>query len=367
MAQEKSETIVEEEDISFSNMPFSYKSMFSNILVSFIKECPGLVAAFLSLIVVISLVNAWLLPTAQGKFIDKLKNATPENIPWIALAIFLVLYLIERSLQLGMMYVNQHMMPRFIRMVRMKFFRSTVFEFQRQSQEMEESEFLTNLAAVPWAINTAFHYIIYVLALQSIIALGCTVYFASIDWRLGLVGVVAALLIVVIFISGSSACLPSGYRTHAADKALYRTVMDKSSNLDVIMQERLEEFELSQIKEKEDEKIRVQIANFNCYIIPKIAMTYVTILLISSILVILLFKWKRQHGTDKPVTVGKVVALISVATLLGRCYDRIRELLGHSMRLGTLFHEGTASPRKTEAQEVVTTPSCRGRGARHQN
>ena len=167
MAQEKSETIVEEEDISFSNMPFSYKSMFSNILVSFIKECPGLVAAFLSLIVVISLVNAWLLPTAQGKFIDKLKNATPENIPWIALAIFLVLYLIERSLQLGMMYVNQHMMPRFIRMVRMKFFRSTVFEFQRQSQEMEESEFLTNLAAVPWAINTAFHYIIYVLALQS--------------------------------------------------------------------------------------------------------------------------------------------------------------------------------------------------------
>ena len=131
--------------------------------------------------------------------------------------------------------------------------------------------------------------------------------------------------------------------------------MDKSSNLDVIMQERLEEFELSQIKEKEDEKIRVQIANFNCYIIPKIAMTYVTILLISSILVILLFKWKRQHGTDKPVTVGKVVALISVATLLGRCYDRIRESIGPlNASLGTLFHEGyRLTSGKTEAQEVV--------------
>ena len=34
-------------------------------------------------------------------------------------------------------------------------------------------------------------------------------------------------------------------------------------------------------------------------------MTYVTILLIAAILVILLFKWKRQHGTDKPITEGK--------------------------------------------------------------
>ena len=353
MSNNKVEVV--EEEISFRTMPFSFKSMFNNILGSFIRECPGLVAAFLTLIVLISLVNTWLLPTAQGKFIDKLKNATPATVPWITLSIFLVLYLIERSLQLGMMYINQHMMPRFIRMVRMKFFRSTIFEYQRQAQNLEESELLTNLAAVPWAINTTFHYTIYVLALQSIIALGCTAYFASVDWRLGVAGLVAGVLMVGIFLSGSRQCLPSSYRTHAADKELYRTVLDKSANLDVIMQERLEEFELSQIQEVEDRKIRIHIANFHCYFTPKIAMTYVTILLIAAILVILLFKWKRQHGTAKPVTVGKVVALISVATLLGRCYDRIRESIGPlNSALGTLFHEGyRLTSGLTEKQAVV--------------
>lgn len=349
------EEITAQLDASVASMPVSYNSMFKNILGSFIKECPGLVAGFLTCIVFISVVNTWLLPTAQGKFIDKLKNATPATVPWIALGIFLLLYCIERSLQLAMMYVNQHMYPRFIRMVRMKFFRSTIFEYQRQSQNLEESELLTNLAAVPWAINTVFHYTIYVLALQAIIALGCTVYLATVDWRLGVAGLVVAACMALIFLTGSRKCLPSSYRTHAADKALYRTVMDKSANLDVILQERLEEFELSQIQAMEDYKIRVHIANFHCYFTPKAAMTYVTILLISVILIVLLFKWKRQHGTAHPITVGKVVALISVATLLGRCYDRIRESIGPlNIALGTLYHEGyRLTEGMTEAQPAV--------------
>ena len=201
----------EEEEISFRTMPFSYKKMFSNILGSFIKECPGLVAAFLTLILLISLVNTWLLPSV-GKFIDKLKNATLAT-SLIALGIFLVLYLIERSLQLGMMYVNQHMMPRFIRMVRMKFFRSTIFEYQRQAQNLEV-ELLTNLAAVPWAINTTFHYTIYALAQQSII--WCRPI-GLLDWRLGVAGLVAAGFMAAIFLwlQGSLPPAPHARRTRS--------------------------------------------------------------------------------------------------------------------------------------------------------
>ena len=312
-------------------------------------------AGFLTLIVFISVINTWLLPNAQGKFIDKLKNATPSTLPWIALSIFLVLYMLERSLQLGMMYVNQHMMPRFIRMIRMKFFRSTIFEYQRDSQNMEQSELLTNLGAVPWAINTIFHYTIYVLFLQSIIALGCTIYFATIDWRLGLLGLLVACIMAAIFVLGSRRCLPASYRTHAADKTLYKHVLDKSNNMDVIMQERLEEFELEQINQVEETKIRIHIANFHCYFSPKIAMTYLTIFLIVTIMVMLLLKWRREYGTPNEITIGKVVALISVVTLLGRCYDRIREAIGPlNGALGTLYHEGHRMTSDfTEVQEII--------------
>ena len=352
-AEEDAETT---EAVEFTaQKQLEYTKMFKNILKSFTKECPGLVAAFLTLIVFISIINTWLLPNAQGRFIDKLKSATPSNIPWLALAIFLLLYMLERSMQLGMMYVNQHMMPRFIRMIRMKFFRSTIFEFQRQAQNMEQSELITNLGAVPWAINTVFHYTIYVLFLQSIIAIGCTIYFATIDWKLGLVGLAAAGLMAAIFILGSRRCLPASYRTHAADKTLYRHVLDKSNNMDIIMQERLEEFELDQLNQVEEDKIQIHIANFHCYFSPKIAMTYVTIFLIITIMVLLLFKWRRQHGTAQAITIGKVVALISVVTLLGRSYDRIRESIGPlNTALGTLLHEGHRMISDfTEVQEVI--------------
>ena len=60
-------------------------------------------------------------------------------MPWLLLGIYLVYYVLERSLQLGMMYVNQNMMPRFTHFVRLKFFRSTIAEFERNALGLARS------------------------------------------------------------------------------------------------------------------------------------------------------------------------------------------------------------------------------------
>ena len=348
--------ISDENTVKLQDLPFSFSVIFKSIFGDFIKEYPALVAWFLILIVLTSLVNTWLLPTAQGKFIDKLKSATPETLPWMALGLFLFWYCFERSLQLGMMYVNQHMMPRFVHLVRMKFFRSTIFEFQRHSQNIEQAELISNLSSVPMAVNNLFHYIIYVLALQSLIALGCTVYLGFVDWRLGVLSLCVAGVLAYIFYTGMNKCMHKSYRAYSMDKEVQRHVLDKTNNIEVILQERLEEHELNLYDKVEKERIDTVIDNFHCYFQPKIYMTYITVFLIILALVVLILKWKRTYGQENAITVGKVVALISVTTLLGRCYDRIRESIGGiNVALGTMYHEGyRLNSSLTEARDVPT-------------
>ena len=203
---------------------------------------------------------------------------------------------------------------------------------------MEQSELLTNLGAVPWAINTIFHYTIYVLFLQSIITLGCTIYFATIG---GGWGCWACLWRAQWPPSLSwDSALPARQLPHAADKTLYKHVLDKSNNMDVIMQERLEEFELEQINQVRRPRSAYTLPTFTATSPPR-----------SHDLPDHLshrhhhgdapLKWRREYDPNE-ITIGKVVALISVVTLLGRCYDRIREAIGPLNALGTLYHEDIA-------------------------
>ena len=136
---------------------FSLSDMFRMVFKDFAKEYPLLVIGFLVIVVVTSIINTVFLPRSQGRFIDGLKNATPSTVPWMLAGVYLVYYVLERSLQLGMMYVNQHMMPRFTHFVRLKFFRNTITEFERNSMGMDEAELVTNLNSIPWALYNLFY------------------------------------------------------------------------------------------------------------------------------------------------------------------------------------------------------------------
>ena len=330
---------------------FSMSDLFRMIFKEFTKEYPHLVIGFLIIIVITSIINTVYLPRSQGNFIDGLKNATPSTLPWMLAGIYLALYVLERSLQLGMMYINQHMMPRFTHFVRLKFFRNTITEFERNSMGMDEAELVTNLNSIPWALYNLFYYMVSVLALQILIAVGGTAYLAYIDWRIGLLAFSVMAIMSVLFYRGLHRCLPLSYENYAVEKDVQRLVLDKADNLEVILQSNLEDAEVAEYSAIEQKRVETYLDNFYCFFRSKLVMTYITVLLVVGILVLLLYKWKRDFSTPTPTTIGEIVALISVITLIGRSYDRIRESLGGiNTALGVLYHEGK---RLTKADEDV--------------
>ena len=346
---------------------FSLADMFRMVFKDFAKEYPALVAIFLLIVVSASIVNTVYLPRSQGKFVDGLKNATPSTVPWLLLGIYLVYYVLERSLQLGMMYVNQNMMPRFTHFVRLKFFRSTIAEFERNALGMDEAELVTNLNGIPWALYNLFYYLVSVLALQLLIVLGGTAYLAYVDWRIGLLAVATAVGMGAMFYRGLHRCLPLSYQNYAVEKDVQRLVLDKADNLEVILQSNREEAEMHEYSAMEDRRVQSYLDNFYCFFRSKLVMTYVTVLLVVGILVLLLYKWKRDFHSPQPTTIGTIVALISVVTLLGRAYDRIRESLGGiNSALGILYHEGKRLTAVTEdAPELVPLLHENGKPALH--
>ena len=330
-----------DEQEELSRVSFSLSDMFRMVFKDFAKEYPVLVVGFLVIVVVTSIINTVFLPRSQGHFIDGLKNATPSTVPWMLAGVYLVYYVLERSLQLGMMYVNQHMMPRFTHFVRLKFFRNTIREFERNSMGMDEAELVTNLNSIPWALYNLFYYLVSVLTLQMLIALGGTAYLTYVDWRIGLLSVSVMGSMGLLFYRGLHRCLPHAYENYAIEKDVQRLVLDKADNLEVILQSNLEEAEMKEYDAIEQRRVSSYLDNFHCFFRSKLVMTYITVLLVVGILVLLLYKWKRDFDTPTPTTIGEIVALISVITLLGRAYDRIRESLGGiNTALGILFHEG---------------------------
>jgi ABC-type multidrug transport system fused ATPase/permease subunit len=306
---------------------FALSDMFRMVFKDFAKEYPALVISFLVIILITSVINTVYLPRSQGRFIDGLKNSTPSTVPWLLASIYLLYYVVERSLQLGMMYVNQHMMPRFTHFVRLKFFRSTITEFERNSVGMDEAELVTNLNSIPWALYNLFYYLVSVLALQMLITVGGTAYLAYMDWRIGLLAVGVMASMVVLFLRGLYRCLPYSYNNYAVEKDVQRLVLDKADNFEVILQSNREEAEMDEYGAMEQNRVNSHLANFHCFFKSKLAMTYITVLLVVGIVLLLLHKWKRDFNTANPTTIGEVVALIAVITLLGRAYDRIRESL----------------------------------------
>ncbi len=330
---------------------FSLSDMFRMVFKDFAKEYPHLVIGFLVIVVVTSIINTVFLPRSQGRFIDGLKNATPSTVPWMLAGMYLVYYVVERSLQLGMMYVNNHMMPRFTHFVRLKFFRNTIREFERDSMALDEAELVTNLNSIPWALYNLFYYLVSVLALQMLIAIGGTAYLGYTDWRIGLLALSIMGAMGLLFYRGLHRCLPLSYENYAVEKDVQRLVLDKADNLEVILQSNSEEAEMSEYGTMEQKRVQSYLDNFFCFFHSKLIMTYITVLLVVGILVLLLYKWKRDFHTPTPTTIGEVVALISVITLLGRAYDRIRESLGGiNSALGILYHEGE---RLTKIDNVV--------------
>jgi ABC-type multidrug transport system fused ATPase/permease subunit len=330
---------------------FSLSDMFRMVFKDFAKEYPHLVIGFLVIVVVTSIINTVFLPRSQGRFIDGLKNATPSTVPWMLAGVYLVYYVFERSLQLGMMYVNNHMMPRFTHFVRLKFFRNTIQEFERNSMALDEAELVTNLNSIPWALYNLFYYLVSVLALQMLIAIGGTAYLGYMDWRIGLLALSIMGAMGLLFYRGLHRCLPLSYENYAVEKDVQRLVLDKADNLEVILQSNSEEAEMTEYGTMEQKRVQSYLDNFFCFFRSKLIMTYITVLLVVGILVLLLYKWKRDFHTPTPTTIGEVVALISVITLLGRAYDRIRESLGGiNSALGILYHEGE---RLTKIDNVV--------------
>ena len=336
---------------------FSLTDLTKLVFREFTTEYPSLVIGYVVLIVLVAIVNTVLIPRFQGKFIDALKNATGASIPWLALGLYLLFYAIERTLQLSMMYVNQNMMPRFTHFIRMKFFRNTLKAFERNAQLMEQSELITNLAAIPWALYNLFYYLVSVLLLQSVIILGGTLYLTYIDWRVGIVSFLCMGVLGWLFTQGLHRCMNTSYNNYAMEKHVQRHVMDKADNLEVILQQNLQEYETKEYSDIENKRVSVHLTNFKCFFRYKVVMTYVTILLVVSVLIIVLQKWKGAHGQQEGsiMTVGQVVALMSVVTLLGRAYDRIRESMGGiNTSLGTLYHEGERLVRKIEEKPSST-------------
>jgi ATP-binding cassette, subfamily B, bacterial len=330
---------------------FSLSDMFRMVFKDFAKEYPHLVIGFLVIVVVTSIINTVFLPRSQGRFIDGLKNATPSTVPWMLAGVYLVYYVVERSLQLGMMYVNNHMMPRFTHFVRLKFFRNTIQAFERDSMALDEAELVTNLNSIPWALYNLFYYLVSVLALQMLIAIGGTAYLGYMDWRIGLLALSIMGAMGLLFYRGLHRCLPLSYENYAVEKDVQRLVLDKADNLEVILQSNSEEAEMTEYGTMEQKRVQSYLDNFFCFFRSKLIMTYITVLLVVGILVLLLYKWKRDFHTPTPTTIGEVVALISVITLLGRAYDRIRESLGGiNSALGILYHEGE---RLTKIDNVV--------------